>query len=149
MQQQQVWATAGRSARRWSGILRNHEAPELRALYATAFPGPGLVEETKRAVNVLKTPLTMCLHGFALGQVEGGDGGLDYLMRALHMAEAFEDVDQVVAAATDICNYHVRRGGYLEAHEWAQWALYQHNSGGSRDAFASWPRLAYSCIRGF
>ena len=113
--------------------LRTHEAPELRALYASAFPGPSLVAETRRAVAGLETPLTLRLHGFALGQVEGGDGGLDFLMRALHMAEAFRDVDQVVAAATDICNYHIRRGNYLEAQEWAQWALYQHSAGGSRD----------------
>ncbi|MCA1789972.1 MAG: hypothetical protein LC667_08960, partial [Thioalkalivibrio sp.] len=59
--------------------------------------------------------------------------GLEYLQKALRMAEAFADVDQVVGAATDICNFHIRRGSYREAREWIQWALQQYVAGDCRD----------------
>jgi tetratricopeptide (TPR) repeat protein len=113
--------------------LFKSEAPELRALYASAFPGPQLVEETERAIRVLETPLTLRLHGFALGQFKQGNEGLEYLLKALRMAEALGDPDQVVATATDTCNFHIRRGNYREAHEWAQWAIQQYVSHSCQD----------------
>lgn len=113
--------------------LMEHEAPELRALYASAFPDADLVAQTARAVSALATPLTLRMHGFALGHAEHGEAGLEYLQKALRMAEAFADVDQVVGAATDICNFHIRRGNYREAREWIQWALQQYIAGDCRD----------------
>ncbi len=113
--------------------LMEHEAPELRALYASAFPDADLLSQTARAVAALATPLTLRMHGFALGHAEHGEAGLAYLQKALRMAEAFADVDQVVGAATDICNFHVRRGNYREAREWIQWALQQYVAGDCRD----------------
>jgi hypothetical protein len=74
----------------------------------------------------METPLTLRLHGFALGQFEQGEEGLAYLLKALRMAEALGDPDQIVATATDTCNFHIRRGSYREAHEWAQWAIQQY-----------------------
>ena len=107
-------------------FLASHEAPELRALYAAAFPGPELLSETGRAVAALRTPVTLRMHGFALGLHTSGDDGIAYLMKALRLAEALADPDQVVAAATDIANYYLRRGCYQDGAEWASLAVEQH-----------------------
>lgn len=114
-------------------FLASNDAPELRALYATAFPDAQLVSQTARALASLETPLTLRMHGFALGQVQQGAEGLEYLLKALRLAEAYGDYDQVVAAATDISNFHIRRGQYREGHEWITWALVQHGTNGCQD----------------
>ena len=127
--------------------LLEHEAPELRALVASAFPDPDFVAQTARAVAALATPLTLRMHGFALGHAQLGEAGLEYLQKALRMAEDFADVDQVVGAATDICNFHIRRGNYREAREWIQWALQQYVAGDCRDELrriAAMSLLAYT-----
>lgn len=107
-------------------FLASHEAPELRALYAAAFPGPELLAETGRAVAALRTPVTLRMHGFALGLQTSGDDGIAFLMKALRLAEALADPDQVVGAATDIANYYLRRGCYQDGAEWASLAVEQH-----------------------
>lgn len=113
--------------------LETNGAPELRALYAAAFPSPALLAETQRAVEQRETVVTLRMHGFALAHLGSGDKGLKVLMRALAMAEAFGDVDQTVATATDICNSLIKRGFYRDAHEWAEWALEHHYAASSRD----------------
>jgi tetratricopeptide (TPR) repeat protein len=114
-------------------VLAEREAPELRALYAAAFPGPELLSETSRALRAAESPLTLRMHGFALGQQSAGDEGIPFLMKALRMAEALSDVDQVVAAATDISNYNIRRGRYHDGAEWAKWALDHYRERGGND----------------
>jgi len=109
-------------------VLELREAAELRALYAAAYPGPELLTETQRAVDALRTPVTLRMHGFALGMQSVGDAGISYLMKALRLAEALADPDQVVGAATDIANYYLRRGHYRDGSEWASWAVEQHYS---------------------
>jgi hypothetical protein len=114
-------------------VLAIREAPELRALYAAAFPSPDLVKETSRAVLALETPVTLRMHGFALGQQSAGTSGMAFLMKALRLAEALGDVDQVVAAATDISNFNIRKGQYHDGAEWAKWALEHYYKNGGRD----------------
>jgi tetratricopeptide (TPR) repeat protein len=109
-------------------VLESREAAELRALYAAAFPGPELLLETQRAVAALRTPVTLRMHGFALGMQSDGDTGITYLLKALRLSEALADPDQVVGAATDIANYYLRRGQYQDGAEWANWAVEQHYS---------------------
>jgi tetratricopeptide (TPR) repeat protein len=109
-------------------VLELREAAELRALYAAAFPGPELLVETQRAVNALRTPVTLRMHGFALGMQSDGDTGITFLRKALRLSEALADPDQVVGAATDIANYYIRRGHYQDGAEWASWAVEQHYS---------------------
>ncbi|MBW6454336.1 MAG: hypothetical protein K0A98_00490 [Trueperaceae bacterium] len=109
-------------------VLELREAAELRALYAAAFPGPELLRETKRALVSLRTPVTLRMHGFALGMQSVGDAGIAFLLKALRLSEALADPDQVVGAATDIANYYLRRGHYQDGAEWASWAVEQHYS---------------------
>jgi hypothetical protein len=109
-------------------VLESREAPELRALYAAAFPGPELLAETQRALAALRTPVTLRMHGFALVQQSVGDDGISFLMKALRLSEALGDPDQVVGAATDIANYYLIRGHYQDGAEWASWAVEQHYS---------------------
>lgn len=114
-------------------VLATREAPELRALYAAAYPGPELLAETQRAVTAMRTPVTLRMHGFALGQQSLCDEGISYLMKALRLSSALADPDQVVAAATDIANFYLRRGHYQDGAEWAGWAVEQHYALNGKD----------------
>lgn len=114
-------------------VLEVREASELRALYAAAFPGPELLLETKRALEGVRTPVTLRMYGFALGQQSAGEAGITYLMKALRLSEALGDPDQVVAAATDIANYYLRRGHYRDGAVWASWAVEQHYTLNGKD----------------
>ncbi len=114
-------------------FLESREAPELRALYAAAFPGPDLLEESRAALEALETPLTLRIHAFALSQVSSGNRSADLLWRAMRQAEALGLRDQVMACATDLADYWIKRGGYRDAQEWSRWALSYHEQHSLRD----------------
>lgn len=106
--------------------LQEHDAPELRALFAAAFPGPELVLETGAALRMVETPLTLRLHAFALSQTSSDQAGADLLSKAMRKAEALGQRDQVMACATDLADFWIKRGSYREALEWSRWALSYH-----------------------
>ena len=114
-------------------FLERCEAPELRALYAAAFPGPDLLEESRAALDALQTPLTLRIHAFALSQVSSDDRSAELLWRAMRQAEALGLRDQVMACATDLADYWIKRGGYRDAQEWSRWALSYHDQHSLRD----------------
>ena len=114
-------------------FLEGREAPELRALYAAAFPGPDLLDESRAALEALETPLTLRIHAFALSQVSSDDRSAELLWRAMRQAEALGLRDQVMACATDLADYWIKRGGYRDAQEWSRWALSYHDQHGLRD----------------
>ena len=114
-------------------FLETREAPELRALYAAAFPSPDLLEVSRAALEALETPLTLRIHAFALSQVSSGNRSADLLWRAMRQAEALGLRDQVMACATDLADYWIKRGGYRDAQEWSRWALSYHEQYGLRD----------------
>ncbi len=103
-----------------------HDAPELRALVAAAFPGPDLVNETARALAKCETPLTMRIHAFALSQTSSDQAGSALLARAMRKAEALGYRDQVMACATDLSDYWIKRGRYGESLQWSRWAIAYH-----------------------
>ena len=113
--------------------LASHRAPELQALLAAALPGPDLVEQSRAALEAIETPLTLRIHAFALSQLSSGDCGVDLLSRAMRQAEALGHQGQVMACATDLADYWIKRGGYREALEWSRWALAYHKQHGLRD----------------
>ena len=114
-------------------FLESGEAPELRALYAAAFPSPDLLEESRAALEALETPLTLRIHAFALSQVSSGNRSADLLWRAMRQAEALGLRDQVMACATDLADYWIKRGNYRDAQEWSRWALSYHEQHSLRD----------------
>jgi hypothetical protein len=116
-----------------AGYLKGNEAPELRALFAAAFPGPDIVQETRRAVAALESPTTLRLHAFALALAGSGEEGPAYLHRALRLSEVFGQDALVVACATDLADHWLKRGCYSDGAEWARWALDWHYSHGLRD----------------
>jgi tetratricopeptide (TPR) repeat protein len=125
--------------------LKHAEAPDLRALYAGAFPGPEMLDETERALRASVTPVTLRLRAFALAQSpEAGDAG-PLLMRALRLAEALGRHDMVMACAVDLSDYWLRRGSYADAGTWAQWALDWFVSNGLKDDIRRLVALGLSC----
>ena len=147
------WWFSSRTASNTHGSVRSivedylarSEAPELRALYAAAYPGPELVEETGRALRAKCTPLTLRMHGFALVTQGPGSTGLPLLMKALRLSLAAADAEQVVAAATDIANLHIRLGAYRKGFEWASWAVDQHEVLGARDELRRLAAVGLCC----
>ena len=110
-----------------------NEAPELRALFAAAYPGPELLSESQAALMSMETPLTLRIHAFALSQLSADSRGADLLWKAMRHAEALGSRDQVMACATDLADYWIKRGRYREALEWSRWAIEYHNQHGLRD----------------
>jgi tetratricopeptide (TPR) repeat protein len=108
-------------------FLAASDAPELRALFAAAYPGPELMSETKAALDARETPLTLRIHAFAQSQLSAGSQGADLLWKAMRHAEALGSRDQVMASATDLADYWIKRGGYREALEWSRWAIEYHS----------------------
>ncbi len=116
-----------------SRYLAVNEAPELRALFAAAFPGPEFLEEAGRALSVARTPTTLRIMAFAEILQGSAECAVDYLQRALRMSERLGDNSMVVAAATDLSDYWSREGSYREAVSWSEWAIDWYWQSGCRD----------------
>jgi hypothetical protein len=116
-----------------SRYLQDHEAPELRALFAAAFPGQGFLEETSRALKSLVSPTTLRIHAFALAQAGKSDDSVRFLQQALRLSEVLGQDSLVVACATDLADFWIKRGHYSDAGEWARWALQWYYTSGLKD----------------
>jgi tetratricopeptide (TPR) repeat protein len=127
-------------------FLAQHEAPELRALCAGAFPGPDMVVQTARALAASSTPITLRMHAFALTQTRLTEEGLECLLKALQLSEALGLDDMVMACATDLADYWGKRGNYLDSLEWARWALDWHVAHSLRDEVRRLVALSVSCF---
>jgi tetratricopeptide (TPR) repeat protein len=106
-----------------AAFLKDNEAPELRALFASAFPGEDLFEETLRAVNALESPTTLRAHAFALMMLGRDQESIRMFSRALRLSETLQQDSLVVACATDLANYWIKAGQYSAAAGWVRWAL--------------------------
>ena len=73
------------------------------------------------------------MHAFALARAGQGDESVRYLQKSLHLSEALGQDSMVVACATDLADYMIKRGRYSDAAEWARWALDWYYTSGSRD----------------
>lgn len=109
-------------------VLREREAPELRSLYAVGMSTPNRLEETRRALQVMETPITLRMHGLALADHGLSDDAFEALHRAQILAGALGDAQEMIAAATDCAATAIRRGEYAHAVAWAAWALQQHGT---------------------
>lgn len=106
------------------------DAPEVIATTAVASPTESMLSETRRAVEIRRTPATLRAYGFALAWA--GDRGQPVALfrEALAMAEAEDAGHLVVACATDIAEVELRLGNYKSASEWSLWALSEHSRRG-------------------
>ncbi len=100
--------------------LQQHEAPELRALYAGIF----LTHEEARAevqrAALLETPLTLHMSGFFESDIAKGVG---LLKRAVRLAERRGRVDDSVRSAGILTVRLIEAGHYREALHWGSWSL--------------------------
>jgi len=113
--------------------LDRNEAPELRALYAAAFPGPESLEESIRAHEALQTPTTLRIRAFADSIYGSGEDTVRLLEKALRLAERLGDHATAVATATELADYWSRHGAYRDAITWSQWAVDWYWRSGCRD----------------
>lgn len=116
-----------------SRYLMVNEAPELRALFAAAFPGPEFLEEAARALAAARTPTTLRIMAFAEILQGSAESAVDHLQSALRMSERLGDNSMVVATATDLSDYWSREGRYREAVSWSEWAVDWYWQSGCRD----------------
>lgn len=103
--------------------LQRNEAPELRALFAAAFPGPEFVEEARRSARQTRSPVTLRIRALAETLSGSADCAGELLAAALRLAERLGDDSQVVAAASEMADLRSRQGRYREAVSWADWAM--------------------------
>ena len=113
--------------------LERHEAPELRALNAAAFPGPESLEESIRAHDALQTPTTLRIRAFADSVYGSGEDTVRLLEKALRLAERLGDHATAIATATELADYWSRHGAYRDAIAWSQWAVDWYWRSGCRD----------------
>ena len=113
--------------------LETHEAPELRALFAAAFPGPEFEREAIRAHEALESPTTLRIRAFASSLHGTGTDTVELLRRALRLSERLDDHAMVVASATDLADHALRSGTYHDAIAWADWAADWYRRSGCRD----------------
>lgn len=113
--------------------LEAHEAPELRALFAAAFPGPEFEREAVRAHQALESPTTLRIRAFASSLLGTGTDTVALLRRALRLSERLDDHAMVVASATDLADHALRSGAYHDAIAWADWAADWYHQSGCRD----------------
>lgn len=129
-----------------SRYLAQHEAPELRALFSAAFPGPEFYEEASQALGAAETPTTLRVMAFAEMLQGSAQNAAVLLQRALRMSERIGDNSMVVASATDLSDLCSREGRYSDAVQWAEWAVDWYHRTGCRDEL----RLAVAlALRGF
>jgi len=116
-----------------SEYLAVNRAPELRALFAAAFPGAEFLDEATRAVSDARTPTTLRIKAFAELLQGSPEVAVDHLHSALRLSERLGDDSMVVATATDLSDFWSREGAYREAITWAEWALDWYWRTGCRD----------------
>ncbi len=116
-----------------SRYLAQRDAPELRALFAAAFPGPEFYEEAARAAASAETSTTLRVMAFAEILQGSSQAAAVLLQRALRMSERIGDSAMVVASATDLSDLSSREGKYRDAVSWADWAVDWYQRTGCRD----------------
>jgi tetratricopeptide (TPR) repeat protein len=114
--------------------LMEHEAPELRALYALVLAPPETaLSEAERAFSVAKTPLTLFAYGRQLWAADP-DSSVAILQESVALAEQGGRTYEIARNAGALAGSLMALGRYREAAHWAGWALEQFDRAGLADA---------------
>ncbi len=113
--------------------LEQHDAPELRALYASATPNASSKALAKQAVEAKETPVTLRLYGFLLSVFEGTEDATEVLLKALNLSEMSGQDHEVVTIGNLLSSHLCRIGRFRAAAHWAEWTLEQFYRRGSRE----------------
>jgi tetratricopeptide (TPR) repeat protein len=114
--------------------LKEHQAPELRALYALVLAPPETaLSEAERAFSVAKTPLTLFAYGWQLCTTDP-DHGVKILQESVKLAEQGGRTYEIARNAGALAGSLMVLGRYREAAHWAGWALEQFDRAGLADA---------------
>jgi tetratricopeptide (TPR) repeat protein len=113
--------------------LDHQDAPELRALYASATPNESSISLARQAVAVKETPVTLRLYGFLLSVFEGSEDATKVLLKALNLSE-MNGLDHEVVTIGNLLSSHLCRiGRFRAAAHWAEWTLEQFYQRGSKE----------------
>jgi hypothetical protein len=114
--------------------LMEHQAPELRALYALVLAPPETaLSEAERAFSVAKTPLTLFAYGRQLWATDP-DSSVAILQESVALAEQGGRTYEIARNAGALAGSLMALGRYREAAHWAGWALEQFDRAGLADA---------------
>lgn len=111
-------------------FLQTNEAPELRARYATFVPVQDGLEEARRAVDTLPSPLTLWQYGRM--HLDPGEG-IDHLTRSVSQAELEGDHYGCARAANALAIRFHDLGDYHAMRTWASWGLQVFDENGLKD----------------
>jgi hypothetical protein len=113
--------------------LAEHEAPELRALYALVLAPPETaLSEAERAYKAAKTPLTLYVYGWQLCTTDPLKGH-EVLRESVKLAERADKTYQLARNAGALAGSLMLLGRYREAAHWVGWALEQFDRAGLSD----------------
>lgn len=111
--------------------LRNHDAPELRALYAgTLCPLASALEQSRRAYHEKRTPLTLLQYGRLHPDAERS---LALLRESVGLAERLGEPYDVVRSGGALLSKLIHSGSYREAVSWGAWVVAQWQSADLND----------------
>jgi tetratricopeptide (TPR) repeat protein len=114
--------------------LSQHEAPDLRALYAgTVAPLETAILEAERAYRAARTPLTSYAYGRELSLRDPVEA-VEVLRASVRIAEEHGRVYEVARNACALAAVLTGVGSYRESQTWAGWALEQFDRAGLGDA---------------
>ena len=102
--------------------LATHEAPDLRALYASLLPGERGFEEAERAYRAAKTFMTLRHYGHALA-LRDPERSLAVLRELIELAEEGSHPTERAVAHMLFALPHRLLGRYREAAAWLEGAL--------------------------
>ncbi len=111
--------------------LKDHEAPELRALYAGVLaPWEHAFAESERACRARRTPFTL----YQVGRLHpDAEAGAAFLRESVGLAEQRGDAYEMTRNAGTLTGKLIHLGGYREAAHWGGWALSEWQLAGLRD----------------
>ncbi|MFA7478841.1 MAG: hypothetical protein WC184_13285 [Acidimicrobiia bacterium] len=115
-------------------VMQSSEAPEVRASTAVVSPTSGMLAETSRAVEMLRSPATLRAHGFALAWAGERAEPIALFREAMRQAEREGADHLVVACGVDIAEVEIRQGNYRSGAEWAEWALAEYGRRGIHES---------------
>lgn len=111
-------------------FLRDHEAPSLRARYATFLPFNEGLGEAARAAAAEPSPLTLWQYGRIHPDAERG---VELLTESVGQAELHDDAFSSARAAGSLAARFNDLGRFREGRSWAEWGLRVFDESGLQD----------------
>lgn len=104
-------------------ILASHDAPQLRAIAATALGDPAMLLETSRALTAVSDAVTLRAHGYALRSNGDRKSPVVLFHEAMRLANLEGAHHLVIACGVDLAQEELTKGDYRKSIQWITWSL--------------------------